>query len=79
VTGIAAAVPAVPDAVRAKAAAAGAAGWLAELPGIIAGLEQDWGITVGLPSGDATEALVAQATLADGSPAVLEAADRVAP
>jgi hypothetical protein len=95
VTGIPAAVAAVPDAVRAKAAAAGAAGRLADLPAIVAGLEQDREITVGAPYGDATEALVARATLADGSPAVLlvctqvglqpggrqmlEVADRVAP
>jgi streptomycin 6-kinase len=78
VTGIPAAVPEVPevpdvpDVVRAKAAAAGAAGWLADLPAIIAGLERDWAITVGPPYGDATEALVARATLADGSPAVLK-------
>jgi streptomycin 6-kinase len=62
----------VPDAVRAKAVAAGAAGWLAELPGIVAGLERDWAITVGRSYGDATEALVAEATLADGTPAVLK-------
>jgi streptomycin 6-kinase len=62
----------VPDAVRAKAVAAGAEGWLAELPGIVASLERDWGITVGRPYGDATEALVAEATLGDGTPAVLK-------
>jgi streptomycin 6-kinase len=72
VTSIQAAARAVPDVVRAKAAAAGAAGWLADLPGLVAGLEQDWDITIGAPYGDATEALVAQATLADGSPAVLK-------
>jgi streptomycin 6-kinase len=63
---------AVPDAVRAKAVAAGAAGWLAELPGIVAGLEREWAITVGRSYGDATEALVAEATRADGAPAVLK-------
>jgi hypothetical protein len=41
VTGAPAAAAAVPDVVRAKAAAAGAAGWLADLPGIVAGLELD--------------------------------------
>jgi streptomycin 6-kinase len=50
VTAIPAAVRAVPDVVRAKAAAAGPAGWLADLPGIIASLEQDWAITVGPPA-----------------------------
>jgi streptomycin 6-kinase len=72
VTGLRAAAPDVGDVVRAKAVAAGAAGWLADLPGIIASLERDWDITVGPSYGDATEALVAQATLADGSPAVLK-------
>jgi streptomycin 6-kinase len=62
----------VPAAVRAKAAAAGAQGWLDDLPGIVAGLERDWGCTVGRSYGDATEALVAEATLADGTPAVLK-------
>jgi streptomycin 6-kinase len=62
----------VPAAVRAKATAAGAAGWLADLPGIVAGLEHDWDITVGRSYRDATEALVAAATLADGTPAVLK-------
>jgi streptomycin 6-kinase len=62
----------VPEPVRAKAVAAGAAGWLAELPGIVASLERDWGITVGRSYGDATEALVAEATRADGTPAVLK-------
>jgi streptomycin 6-kinase len=51
----------VPPVVRNKALAAGAAGWLDELPGLIAGLERDWGITVGPPYPDATEAFVAQA------------------
>ena len=47
--------------VRNKALAAGAARWLDELPGLIAGLERDWGITVGPPYPDATEAFVAEA------------------
>jgi streptomycin 6-kinase len=62
----------VPEVVRAKAVTAGAAGWLAELPGIVAGLERDWAITVGRVFGDATEALVAEATMADGRAAVLK-------
>ena len=41
--------------------AAGAGRWLNELPGLIAGLERDWGITVGPPYPDATEAFVAEA------------------
>jgi hypothetical protein len=47
--------------VRNKALAAGAARWLDELPGLIAGLERDWGITVRPPYPDATEAFVAEA------------------
>jgi streptomycin 6-kinase len=62
----------VPEPVRAKAVAAGAAGWLAELPAIVAGLERDWGITVGRHYADATEAVIAEATLADGTPTVLK-------
>jgi streptomycin 6-kinase len=57
---------------RSKAEAAGAADWIGDLPGIIAGLEQDWSITVGRPYDSSTEAFVAQATLADGTPAVLK-------
>jgi streptomycin 6-kinase len=57
---------------RSKAEAAGAAGWIGDLPAIIAGLEQDWSITVGRPYDSSTEAFVAQATLADGTPAVLK-------
>ncbi len=57
---------------RSKAEAAGATGWLRDLPGIIAGLEQDWSITVGRPFDSSTEAFVAEATLADGTPAVLK-------
>jgi streptomycin 6-kinase len=62
----------VPAAVRAKAVSAGAQGWLDDLPGIVAGLERDWSITAGRSYRDATEALVAEATLADGTPAVLK-------
>jgi streptomycin 6-kinase len=51
----------VPAVVRNKALAAGAATWLDELPGLIADLERDWGITVGAPFPDATEAFVAAA------------------
>lgn len=62
----------VPETVRAKAAAAGALGWLDELPSLIAGLEADWSITVGPAYRDATEAFVAPATADDGAPAVLK-------
>jgi streptomycin 6-kinase len=62
----------VPETVRAFARAAGADGWLAALPGLVARLERDWRITVGAVYPDATEAFVAAATLADGTPAVLK-------
>jgi streptomycin 6-kinase len=58
--------------VRNKALAVGAARWIEDLPELIAGLERDWSITVGRPYRDATEAYVAEATLADGTPAALK-------
>jgi streptomycin 6-kinase len=58
--------------VRNKALAAGAAGWIEDLPELVARVERDWRITVGRPYDDATEAYVARATLADGTPAVLK-------
>jgi streptomycin 6-kinase len=62
----------VPETVRIRARAAGADGWLAGLPALVAQLERDWRITVGAAYEDATEAYVAAATLADGTPAVLK-------
>jgi streptomycin 6-kinase len=64
--------PDLPPVVANKARAAGAQQWLADLPALIADLERDWSITVGSPFPDATEAFVAEATLADGMPAVLK-------
>jgi len=58
--------------VRNKALAVGAAGWIEDLPELVARMERDWRITVGRPYDDATEAFVARATLADGTPAVLK-------
>lgn len=62
----------VPPVVRNKAVAAGAERWLAALPGLVAELEADWAIAVGAPYADPTEAYVASATMADGTPAVLK-------
>jgi streptomycin 6-kinase len=62
----------LPPTVRAKARAAGAAGWLADLPATVAALEREWSMTVGPAFTDSTEAYVARATLADGTPAVLK-------
>ncbi len=58
--------------VRNKALAAGAADWIEALPELVARIERDWQITLGRPYDDATEAFVARATLADGTPAVLK-------
>jgi streptomycin 6-kinase len=63
---------AVPAVVRSKALSAGAAQWLRDLDELVTSLERDWSITVGRPYQDATEAFVAEATLADGTPAVLK-------
>lgn len=63
---------AVPDVVRNKALAVGAEQWLRELPGLVADIEQQWSITVGLPYADGTEAFVARADRADGTPVVLK-------
>jgi streptomycin 6-kinase len=62
----------VPPVVRSTARANGADGWLDELPGLVDRLERGWEITVGTAYPDATEAYVAEVTLADGSPAVLK-------
>jgi streptomycin 6-kinase len=62
----------IPAAVRGKAAAFGATRWLTALPDLIAGLERDWSIAVGRCYKDSTEALVADVTQTDGTPAVLK-------
>jgi streptomycin 6-kinase len=62
----------VPPVVRNEAIALGAEAWLEALPSLVAALEEEWGITVGRPYPDATEAFVAEAALADGTPVVLK-------
>jgi streptomycin 6-kinase len=62
----------VSDVVRAKARAAGADAWLANLPLLVAELEAAWSISVGRTLPDSTEAFVAAATMADGSSAILK-------
>ena len=61
---------------RHRVAAMGAAGasWTAALPGVLAGLERDWSITIGrgLPGGSAS--FVAHARREDGSAAVVKVA-----
>jgi streptomycin 6-kinase len=62
----------VPRAVRNKALAAGASSWLDDLPALVARLEQDWSIVVGRAYRGGTEAFVAEATLHDGTAAVVK-------
>src|SRR3954454_17915346 len=62
----------VPDVVREKARAVGADAWVDELPALVASLETEWQIAVGRAYRDSTEAYVAEATLDDGTPAVLK-------
>ena len=62
----------VPDVVANAAVACGAGEWLRDLPGLIAELEAEWSVSVGRPFPHASEAFVAEATLADGTPAVLK-------
>jgi streptomycin 6-kinase len=62
----------LPPEVIARARAYGAERWLLELPDLIAGLERDWSVSVGRAYPGSTEAMVAEATLADGTPAVVK-------
>ena len=62
----------VPTVVRNKALAVGAADWLDELDETLTALAAKWAISVGRVYSDATEALVAEAALEDGTPAVLK-------
>ena len=62
----------VPPVVREKARVAGAGAWLRDLPVLLADLERRWGIAIGRPYDGGTEAYVAQATRADGTPAVVK-------
>lgn len=62
----------VPETVRQKALTTDAGTWLVGLPSLVAGLERDWSIRVGRAYQDATEAFVAEATTADGTPVVVK-------
>jgi len=62
----------VPEVVRNKALGVGAGPWLTDLPALVRALEEEWSIAVGRTYEDATEAFVAEAALADGTPAVLK-------
>lgn len=62
----------VPAVVRNKARRVGADAWLTALPELVRSLELDWGIAAGRAYPGPTEAYVAEATMADGTPAVLK-------
>ena len=62
----------VPEVVANAAAACGADRWLRDLPLLVGELEADWSITVERPYAHASEAFVAEASLGDGTPAVLK-------
>ncbi|WP_433292507.1 aminoglycoside phosphotransferase family protein [Actinoplanes sp. CA-030573] len=62
----------IPAAVRAKALDIGASAWLDDLPALIEGCARDWGLRLGDPFPDATEAYVVSTTRLDGTPAVLK-------
>jgi streptomycin 6-kinase len=63
---------AIPEGVRNKALAVGAGAWLEALPALVDDLEREWRIRVGRPYEGGTEAFVAEATLDDGTEAVLK-------
>jgi streptomycin 6-kinase len=62
----------VPEVVRHKALARGAGDWLDRLPELVDELAERWRLQLGRVFDDATEALVLEATLPNGVPAVLK-------
>lgn len=62
----------VPPAVRNRAVVLGAEDWLEALPALVADVAGRWSLTVGRVFAGGTEALVIEATRADGIPAVLK-------
>lgn len=62
----------VPDAVRGKVVADGNAAWLDELPLVVESLVQDWSLSIGSAFHGGHAAFVVEATLADGTAAVLK-------
>ena len=62
----------VPDPVRRRALRSGAQAWLNGLPAMVAALETEWDIQTGKVHDGGSEALVVDATLADGTPAILK-------
>jgi streptomycin 6-kinase len=62
----------LPEVVRNRAIAVGAAAWLDALPSLVADLEHEWGLVVGRAMPGGTEAFVAEVTLENGSEAILK-------
>jgi streptomycin 6-kinase len=62
----------IPAVVHQKALVVGAQAWIDELPALVKSIEAEWGVSVGRPYRDSTEAFVAEATSFDGTPAVLK-------
>jgi len=62
----------VPDVVRARVLADGAGTWLEELPRLVGGLAEEWGIAIGRVLTGGSEAFVAEATRRDGTEVVLK-------
>ena len=62
----------ISDLVRTKVRQVGAEAWLADLPALVTDLERAWSITVGRALDGGHEAFVAEATMDDGTPAVLK-------
>lgn len=62
----------VPDEVRNRALADGHAAWLDGLPSVLDSLARDWSLTLGATMRGGNAALVVEATLADGAPAVVK-------
>lgn len=62
----------IPDEVRNKVIAEGHAAWLDELPSVVESVAQEWSLTIGASLRGGHAALVVEATLADGTAAVLK-------
>jgi streptomycin 6-kinase len=62
----------LPAAVAAKARDLGAHAWLENLPALVEAVRSEWGLRLGVPFRDATEAYVVEALPGDGTPAVLK-------
>jgi streptomycin 6-kinase len=62
----------LPDVVRRRALEVGAQAWLDALPELVASLRHEWRFSLGRTRSGGTEAFVAEATLADGTAAVLK-------